>query len=225
VLLEDVRLEANEAGLEIQGQGLQAGSRDVTVTGTTGVPLIVEPNALTTLPEGGTFTGNGQDQVNVGPGFYTQTGRAPNLGVPYVLQGNLLLSGGASLDLTPGSVFVANVNSVIDVGWNSNTATLRAVGTAALPIVFRGLDPVRGSWAGFAIRGAVLSATTFDHVQIRHAGRANAGALDLAREISVTNTTITDSAGYAIRHPNAYATDYSTSNTLTGNTQGTILRY
>lgn len=222
ILVEDVLLEQNETGLFIDQSGLAAGSRDVTVRTTNGPAALIHPNALASFPVGGTYTGNAQDVIEVAQGYYGARGVAPVPGVPYVLQGWLAMTEGSSLDLSPGVEFVFDPGGYIEVGWNGGNATFKAIGTADAKVRFSASDPVAGSWRGILVRGSAFSSSSLAHCVLTHGGYAGAAGLELAKEISVTNTTISGSAGYAIQHPNAFTTDYSLTNTLTGNAQGTI---
>lgn len=75
---------------------------------------------------------------------------------------------------------------------------------------------------GIIIRASAHGDTTFDYVEIHNAGTTGHAALRLERAVSVTNTTITDSAGYAILHQAADSTDYTTGNSVSNNTQGDV---
>jgi len=223
VTLEDVSLDLNKAGVNISNDGLNSDSTSLTVTGTQAVPLTVGLGALTTIPTGGSYTGNTTDEVDVaGYATYTGKGVIPDLGVPYFLEGDVYVQNSGSFEVAAGTEFIASGGIGIVVGQGSTPATFLARGTAAAPIVFRGLDTTNGYWDGIQILATALSTSALDHVTIKNAGLANSGALVLRKEISVTNSTVTGSAGYGIYASTAFTTNYATSNTLTGNTQGAI---
>jgi hypothetical protein len=87
--LDNVSLDQNATGARIDEQGVSEDSQNLSITGTAGVPLTVPPNALVSLPEGGDFTGNESDRIAVEAGSYTETGVVPNLGVPYLIMGDI----------------------------------------------------------------------------------------------------------------------------------------
>ena len=120
---------------------------------------------------------------------------------------------------------------------------IRAVGTAAAPIVFRSAEapPAAGDWVGLSFTG-VDARTRLERVEIRHAG-ANAGALgvcttnpggatspfdgDAALQVFVSNgypsasflvsSTIAQSAGSGIyRAWSVGDVDFTAGNTLSG---------
>src|SRR6185503_8605708 len=219
--LDNVTLDTNATGVEIGAGGLNTDSRVLTVTRTGGVPITVATNGIPTLPKGGTLTGNTTDQILVtGTDYYEGKGTAPNLGIPYYIDGDFLMDGGASLTIEPGVTFIMPAGTLIEVGWNSTIATFIAKGTAQAPIVFQGLDTTNGYWRGINVRANALSTTAIDHVTIKNAGVTASGGIVLNKEVPVTNSTVTASAGYGIFYKATFTTNYATTNTLTGNTQG-----
>src|SRR5690606_31507369 len=83
--LSDLLLTGNETGAYIAEQGLKASSKNLSITKTEAVPLTVEPNAAVTIPEGGDFTGNDTDRIEIVAGAFEKVGTIPNLGVPYLV--------------------------------------------------------------------------------------------------------------------------------------------
>jgi hypothetical protein len=221
ITLDNVSLDTNKLGVQIDDAGLNPDSTTLSITKTSAVPLSIRPGAIPTLPTGGTLTGNTTDQIAVtGSGYYEAKGTAPNLGLPYLIAASLYLQNGASLTVAPGVTFIMNSGAVIEVGYASSAATLIAKGTAAAPISFVGLDTTNGYWTGFSFETTALSASALDHVIVKNAGVMNNGAIRLYKEIPVTNTAVSGSAGYGIFYNKAFATNYATTNTLAGNTQG-----
>lgn len=221
ITLDNVSLDTNKAGVKIAAGGLNSDSKMLSVTRTSDVPLTIAPNAIVSLPTGGTFTGNTTDQILVtGSDYFEGKGTMPNLGIPYYFDGSFNMDGGASLQIQPGVTFIMTAGALVEVGWNSSVATLVAQGTAAAPITFRGLDATNGYWGGIMVRPTVLSTSLLDHVVVKNAGPANGGGITLNREIPVTNSTVSGSAGYGIYYKSTFTTNYATSNTLTGNAQG-----
>jgi hypothetical protein len=224
ITLADVSLEKNATGVHIGASGLDPASKNLSVTGTKDVPMSVESDALGTLPQGGTFTGNTTDEIDVASGGITRSATVVDLGVPYAVQGNLRIRSNSTLTLAPGTEFVMVTGSAFDVGY-AETGGLVAKGTASAPIVFKGADPTTGSWDGIVVRSAAIASSAIDHVDIRNAGIAGSGAIDLSKEIAVTNSKISDSAGYGIRYSVAYTTNYATTNTFSNCIQGNVKTY
>src|SRR5690606_12053559 len=127
---------------------LKASSKNLSITETEGVPLTVEPNAAITLPEGGDFTGNDTDRIEIVAGAFEKVGTIPNLGVPYLVRGTVTTRTDSDLTLTAGTTFVMSPDSQLGNGYNSNAAKFAGVGTAEEPIVFVGNDESPGSWEG-----------------------------------------------------------------------------
>jgi hypothetical protein len=121
------------------------------------VPLTVQPDALITLPEGGAFTGNQPDHIAIEAGDYRVTGTVPNLGVPYRVLGSIYTLE-SSMTIAAGTRFIMSADAQLEFGWNGNSATIVAQGTAAAPIRFTGLSEVAGYWSGLIVGSNALSA-------------------------------------------------------------------
>jgi hypothetical protein len=221
ITLDNVSLDTNKVGVQIGDGGLNTDSTMLSITKTSDVPLTIRPNAIPTLPTGGDLTGNTTDQIAVkGSTVYQAKGTAPNLGLPYVFSADVYFQNGAALTVSPGVTFIMSSGSVLDVGYGSTAATFIAEGTAAAPISFVGLDTTSGYWDGLLFETTALSASALDHVVVKNAGVMNNGGIRLYKEIAVTNTTVSGSAGYGIFYSKAFTKNYTATNTLTGNTQG-----
>lgn len=211
IQLNDVTLELNETGAWIGAQGLDEASANLSITTTEAVPLTVPPNALITLPEGGTFTGNQTDHIAIEAGDYSVTGTVPNLGVPYRVLG-AIDTVESSMTIAAGSHFIMSADADIEFGWNGNTATIIAEGTAAAPIRFTGLDEVAGYWGGLIIGTNVLSASKLDYVEVSHAA---ASCLRVQSSIDVTNSTFSNCTGFGILKDAEDPNLYTETNTFT----------
>ncbi len=221
ITIDNVTLDTNKVGMQIGDGGLNPDSTMLSITNTSDVPLTIHPNAMATLPSGGTYTGNATDQIVVkGSSYFEVKGTAANLGLPYLFAGDLDLDNGASLTVAPGVTFIMSSGAVIDIGYAGNAATFIAKGTAASPISFVGLDTTSGYWDGLFFETSALSASALDHVVVKNGGLMNSGGVHLAKEIAVTNTTVSASAGYGIYYSKAFTMSYTSTNTLTGNGQG-----
>jgi hypothetical protein len=221
--VDGLTLEDNTKGLHIAGP-LQPGGQNLSVTGTNGVPVTIHPTALTSLPEGGSFVGNDDDEILI-DGSATQlvTGTIPDLGVPYHLIGDLSLRDGSNVTIAAGTEFVMGGGAQLEIGWNNGTATLVAVGTSAEPIVFVGEQDTPGYWGGVLIGQNVTATSEIDYVTIVNGGTTGNGGLMLRRAISVTNSTIRGSTGACIEKQAADGSDYTDSNDLSDCTQGDVV--
>lgn len=223
VIVDHVSLANNELGVYVGAKGLETTSSDLSITTTAGVPLTVAPDALVTLPTGGSFTGNDEDLVAVNAGDYTEQGTVPNLGVPYLIKGEFSTRMGSKLVLEPGTHFRMTADAFIEIGWNSSTASFEAVGTAAEPIVFSGEEETAGYWGGIIVGSDVSSASGFEFVEVAHAGGPSVGAaLKLLTPIDVKDSTFSKSAGFGILKRESDATTYTTSNTFTDVASGSV---
>lgn len=214
ILLDNVKLENNTNGAKLGATPLATGSKNLTITGSRGRPLTVPPDGVFTIPQGGDFKGNTIDQIEVDGTTFAKPGTIADLGVPYFLSGDVLQAKDANLVIAPGTDFVMDADTTLRVGWNSNSVSFVAKGTAAAPITFTGITPIAGSWRGIEVGSNVQSTSAFDYVQIGHAGGGGLGALELNSAIPVTNSRFYASAGYGITKPDAITQDYSLSNTF-----------
>jgi hypothetical protein len=224
ITLVDVTLEDNETGMWLSEEGLDEDSARLSITGTEGAPLTVEPNALVALPRGGSFTDNDADQIVVEGGGITLEGTIYELGVPYFVEGSLSLRTGADITIEAGARFLMNADTQIEVGWNSNVARIVAEGSEEAPIEFLGAQAEAGHWEGIVIRSNVASDSSFTHVEIGHAGGGlgSTANLTLAKAIDVSNCTFFESAGYGLIKDGDDPTDYTTSNVFTDNVSGSV---
>lgn len=218
IQLNDVLLEDNETGAWIGAQGLDEASANLSITTTEGMPLTVQPNALISLPEGGDFTGNTTDHIAVEAGDYDVSGSVPNLGVPYRILGTLDTVE-SSMTIAAGTHFIMSADSQIEFGWNGNSATVIAEGTAAAPIRFTGLDEIAGYWRGLIIGSNVVSASKLDYVEVGHAGAA---CLTVHNPVIVTNSTFHDCTGYGVLKDADDVSDYTLTNTFTSTGTGNV---
>jgi len=186
---------------------LDAASRDLTITGSAGVPFDLSFRALDALPAG-SYTGNGWDVVRVREG--AQTTHLRNLGIPYALIDGS--HGGPTLTIDPGITIQVDTGEMFEVGLG-----LVALGTAAQPITFTSITPgVAGSWLGIFI-GNPPDGVQLDHVIIADAGGGGPspywGAIRLGIDPGgvLTNSTIVRSSSCAlvIANGNSWADDYT----------------
>lgn len=219
ITLNHVTLIDNETGMLVRGDGVDTDSTTLTITGTEGYPLTVEPEAVVTLPKGGDLTGNDTDQVLISGGTYTIEGTVPNLGVPYRIEGEFQTRDGSSLTVEAGTHFVMAPDSSMVFGWNSGTATVAMEGTEEDPIRFSGVVDDAGSWTGLTVGRNVLSSSAFRWVEFAHAG-GDDYTLKLDRAVDVENCSFTDYDGVGILKLEEDETDYTVSNTFTGDEVG-----
>jgi len=225
IVLDHVTLEDNAVEAYIAAVGVAASSTELSITGSGAHALTVHPDALTSLPEGGTFTGNTSDWIEVEGGSYTrESGTVPNLGVPYRILDSIDTREDSVLTLAAGTEFEMTADTQLEIGWNSGAATINAEGTEADPIVFRGVVEEAGYWVGIAIGVNVTTDSILDHVEIGHAGQGTGivGNLRLDSPITVTNSRFFDSAGFGIVKSSADVTDYTETNTFEGVLSGNV---
>lgn len=109
----------------------------------------------------------------------------------------------AGVTLEPGVVIESGAD--VRLWFNGNSSYLKAEGTAAKHIIFRGIDKVKGSWRNISIASNNVN-NKFDYVDILHAGSTAVSGQktalyvqsNVSTKISIKNTSISQSAGYAL---------------------------
>lgn len=227
ITLTHVHLEDNENGAWIGAQGVDPDSSNLSITGTEGVPLTVEADAIVSIPRGGDFTGNSDDAIAVDGTSYEAAGTVAELGVPYRVLRSIDTYTDSSMTIEPGVVFEMTADTSIEFGWNSQAATVIAVGTEDAPIVFKGVDETPGAWAGINVNSNVTSDSKFEYVTVEHAGDTanteNGAAIYLDAAVAVSNCTFNDIAGYGVILDADANPAIVVDNVSTGTTLGALL--
>ena len=214
IVLQDVVIRGSRTtGVIVGGGGrFHPSSTNLTITESALTPLTIGPWSVSTIPSGD-YRGNGIDAIPVGGGALYDSTVLRAVGVPYRFKDGLAVD--SSLFIEPGVTIEVGVGQAI-------SGSLRAVGTASAPIVFRSVTPgVPGSWRGFEL--GVSSALRLDHVIIADAGAGPlgfAGAIRLGSDPGgvLRNTTIIRSAscGLILGSGETWTDDYT--NPAFGNT-------
>lgn len=139
-------------------------------------------------------TGNGTNAVAIGGGTMTGAHVWEATGIPYVVTGSPSVAAGSSLTIEPGVqvTFAATTRMFV-------SGSLRASGTAALPISLTGVVASPGSWQGLMIGGppSAPASATFDYVTLKHGGGSCTYCANLYIEygrVQITHSTISDSS-------------------------------
>ena len=114
------------------------------------------------------------------------------------LKDDVSIEDGATVTIEAGTQVIAGPDSSLDVGWNSQPATLKAAGTAANPIRFCGEQGDAGFWRGIIVEPNVTSNSQLHHVLIADAG-AKAEALHLIADIDIQNVQLRNSQKDGVR--------------------------
>ncbi|NMC71680.1 MAG: hypothetical protein GYA57_16655 [Myxococcales bacterium] len=191
-------------------------------------PAAMDANAVGFLDAASTYTGNAVDFVFVrtNSSYPERDQTWSALDVPYRVDGRLwptchwTIAAGAEL------VFEQDAEVYLE-----SSGTLTAVGTAEAPILFRGLEPTAGYWDGVELYGSNSVDNRFEYVTISGGGAegdptdANLRLGSNARA-SVTNCTITNSAGWGVWVGNLVTVnaDLETANSFSSNALGDVYR-
>ena len=186
-------------------------SRNLTVTGSAGVPIELPTAAVPSLPSGD-YRLNSDDAIRLFGSGVTGTVTWPNHGLRYLAPEGLGITG--TLTLAPGVALQMGVSTFITIGGGG---ALRALGTESQPIRFTSATPgVPGSWVGIQLESPGVDATRLEYVEIDDAGAGDigsAGALRLWVDPGgvIRHTTIRRSAtcGVVLYNGNEWTDDYT----------------
>jgi hypothetical protein len=164
------------------GGSLGPGSANLTITetiqwpgtfgGEEGWPVAVWQSPVSAIPDG-SYSGNFHDYIWIGQLDIRQSETWVKHDVPYYVFNWLSVGGSSSpvLTLEPGVTVLGAGAAWLYVGEHEPGA-IRAIGTAASPIVFQGSSDYPGAWGGISILPHATHSTLFDHVIVENGGGA-----------------------------------------------------
>lgn len=153
----------------------------------------------------------------------------PGDAVDYVVQCEISVKGNALLTIEPGVViaFEGNLAGI----YSSESGGIKAVGTQANPIVFKGVSENKGVWKGIYF-GSNHPENRLENVTVMHAGRSASGvsgergAVQLSRKQesagAIVECTITDNDGFGIFVNDGCVLEEFSSNTITDNDEAPV---
>jgi hypothetical protein len=193
-------------------------------------PASVGSEAVHLLDTGSAYTGNDVDHLRVRDGSVSKTVTWQDLGVPYELESALNVS--KVWTLAPGVTLLLPEDGWISMG--GDEAALHAVGTEQKPITISGIEKTAGYWNSIIFDTTLNGANALDYVTVEFGGKPGSGEMGLIHarsdshgvSLSVTNSTLRDSAQYAIwlglwAQVNG---DIESSNTFSNNASGNVFR-
>ncbi len=171
-------------GVRLSGAGLaRAGAPSFTansLTGNGGHGISLPAESAGELDPSSTFAGNALAGVRVEAGAVGRTATWQALDEPFLVSGPVRVFGasGPVLSIAPGAALRFAPAAGIEAGL-SGAGSLRAVGTAALPILFTSASasPAPGDWLGLVVGPFCDDGTTLlDHVTIEQGGGSGSAA-------------------------------------------------
>ena len=129
--------------------------------------------------------------------------RWKKLNAPYLIADEVDFGAyGGTLILDPGVEMVFGKDGGLTIDGNG---VLKAIGTAAAPIVFKGLVEEPGYWDGITIWDSPWEGNELSYVQMQHSGSTGAGlpaegavSLRYDSRVNINNSVISDNAQYGV---------------------------
>jgi hypothetical protein len=140
-------------------------------------PVTVGSDDVSTLGADLDLTGNGQDRVFVRGSAVSRADAVwRNYGVPFYLSNGLIVRGGTTLTVTPGTELRFALGQRFQVSIGAEAATLVASGTPAAPIRMVGDS---GTWGGIRLGSLVQAGTVLRNVRVEGLSAAVSGGLQI----------------------------------------------
>jgi hypothetical protein len=220
-----------------------------TITGCTGNPMRIYPDAIRFLGPNNNLAGNGTDEIVVDSGTVAASGTWRNHGMPYIVAGGVQVGGAALpvLTIEPGTALKFRAGVGIKCG-QGGPGGIVAAGAPGSVVAFTSDSPApaRGDWVGLRFYGGTFSSTRLsqcvieyagasaspavldsggpgiqmDHCVIRHSGGAGVNCVAGGYVVSFSDNTVTDCADYPVGLAPDYVRYLGSGNTLTGNDPG-----
>lgn len=175
--LKNVRL-TNSADIGLEANAIGKESTNLTITGSEKYPLhLTSANAINNLPDG-KYTGNKEDIIYV-EDFSQNNLTFHNRGIPYLQLNERTVfgrAGGTPLTITfeAGVELRFSDKSSMQIGWRSDPATIKILGTAKEPVIFTsyraGNNPKPGDWKGLYLLTGTSANSVIEHAIFRYGG-------------------------------------------------------
>ncbi len=166
------------------------GSQKLTVMGAAkiGVALLTQ-GAVTHLPLGGGFRGNGTDVVALRLTEIDADTTFHDPGVPYVQERGIIIRNGATITFEAGVDYRLAVDQRLEFGWNSDETTVKVNGTAEKPVLFGKTGETAGGYQSIIIGNRVRSDSVLRNMKVR--GGGNGGpALHIKAPLTIDHLTL-----------------------------------
>jgi hypothetical protein len=210
-----------------------------TLTGNNNYPLMTRVLAASKIGTGNTFSGNTNNYIGLLSGTVTTNDTLRPWSVPYLF---MQTGSDVGVTVTSGLTIAPGCNIVMGSGISllaSGTGTINAVGTAANPITFSGLQSTAGYWASVIIN-TQSTLNNFQYCNFSYGGGSPVNAIEInesnvgmlstymyvpaTRNINVSNCSFSNSASSGIyvsatdgppTVPPTYNTNIITANSFT----------
>jgi hypothetical protein len=179
LLVDDVTISGSRSvGVAFTAEGhFEAGSQNLTITGSVDVPIEIPPDGVPSIPPGH-YSSNGKDVIRLRGNVLSRTATWQNPGLPYLAPDGIDVrhsSNDPVLTLNPGVVLQMGSASRLVVA-DFLPGALKVAGTAANPVLITSATTdAAGAWIGVELGTLADSRTRLSYVEIRDAGAGDPG--------------------------------------------------
>lgn len=191
---------SNQEGMYVSRRATVPAFENNTFQNNGSEPLVVPANLIGSLDGGSRYDAdNGENRIRVLKKANVTTDQEwPAAGVPYYFEprngADSPVKIEASVSILPGASFQFGSDAHVAV----TSGTLTAAGTADRQITFEGERNTQGFWLGLEFQSA--AGNELDYVTVSNGGASSLANVYLqsGSQVTVTNSTLTDSATYGI---------------------------
>lgn len=205
-------------GVRALNSGALPGFANNTFSGNATGAMDIVPDLMGSLDSASDYSGNDEDFINVYDGNVTIDSTWPNTGgVPFRIND---IAVEAAITVAPGAAFAFTGDGILRV---LASGSLKAVGTSAEHITFKGDNPGQGTWEGIEIL-SLSSDNIFEFVDVSGGGEDGFANLVVRAnsQIKLVNSSFTDSSSVGVRAENGSALPGFASNSFSGNAFGAM---
>ncbi|HKI56523.1 MAG TPA: hypothetical protein VKB31_05175 [Trueperaceae bacterium] len=191
------------------------------LTGNAAGAMYILANQMGMLDTASVYTGNTLDRVEVDGGTITGAATWPAIDVPFFASSDISVR--AAVSAGGGMTMRMAQGVALNVGDNAgNTGSLHAVGTTAQPVRFLG-NGTQGYWGDINFYSAD-SANQLTDAVVEGGGSIGDADIYIASnsQVTVTDSTISDSGGYGICRYDTSSTLTQSGNTFTNDVKGSV---
>jgi hypothetical protein len=191
VLVDNVIVQGSESA-GVAAVDFHESSTGLSVFDSEQAVVLLDAPAATHFPLNGELDGNVESLARLTFTSIEADSVFFDLGIPYLQERTLDVIDGISVSFEAGVEYQFGADADLEVGWAGGAVAFNVNGTEEAPVVFRGASEQSGFWAGLVIRNNVLTNSSINYLQIKHAGGENRFALEIEAAITINHVELID---------------------------------